>query len=154
MPDRAVRPRDGILGAKAQPTAATRQKDFPMEGTQTLDVSPICSQNAAHHAQHAQHAELSRCPWANEFSVTYGFSAASKHWPDLAHDPEASGDPVVGTPTEDGLGGILGGAIEMANVDPVRELIDLIFTQRAFEMNARTIEAADEALRTINNMRR
>ena len=67
---------------------------------------------------------------------------------------EASGDPVVGTPTEDGLGGVLGGAIEMANVDPVRELIDLIFTQRAFEMNARTIEAADEALRTINNMRR
>ncbi len=65
----------------------------------------------------------------------------------------ASGDPITGTPTDDGLGAILAGIIEMSNVDPVRELIDLIFTQRAFEMNSQSIEAADETLRTITNLR-
>ncbi|MEE8169282.1 MAG: flagellar basal-body rod protein FlgG [Phycisphaerae bacterium] len=67
---------------------------------------------------------------------------------------DASGEAVVGNPSEQGLGIILGGTLERANVDPVRELIELIKTQRAFEINSQTIKAADENLQTLNNLRR
>ena len=42
----------------------------------------------------------------------------------------------------------------MSNVDPVRELIDLITTQRAFELNSQSIQSADETLQIISNLRR
>ena len=66
----------------------------------------------------------------------------------------ASGPPVEGTPGEGTLGTILARHTESSNVDPVRELVNLIKTQRAFEMNSQTIEAADEALQVIANLRR
>jgi flagellar basal-body rod protein FlgG len=66
----------------------------------------------------------------------------------------ASGPPIVGTPSEENFGRILQGVYEASNVDPTRELIELIRTQRAFEMNSQTIRAADEALRTVTQLRR
>lgn len=66
----------------------------------------------------------------------------------------ASGEPLVGEPGLDGRGRILSGHVEASNVDPTRELIDLIRTQRAFEMNSQTIRAADETLRSIAQLRR
>ncbi len=66
----------------------------------------------------------------------------------------ASGDPVEGTPGTDNRGRILQGFVEGSNVDPTRELIDLIRTQRAFEMNSNTIRAADETLRNVAQLRR
>ena len=62
---------------------------------------------------------------------------------------EASGDPVAGTPADSGFGEIMSGFVELSNVDPVRELIDLIFTQRAFELNSQTIQSADETLQIV-----
>ena len=70
----------------------------------------------------------------------------------LAND--ASGEAVLGNPQTDGMGAINQGQLEMSNVDPVRELIDLIQTQRAFELNSQSIEAADETLRVVSNLRR
>jgi len=69
-------------------------------------------------------------------------------------ETEASGPAIDGFPTEDSLGRILHKFLETSNVDPVRELISLIKTQRAFEMNSQTIEAADQALSVISNLRR
>ncbi len=69
-------------------------------------------------------------------------------------ETDASGPPFPGTPNEDGLGAIRQGFLEQSNVDPVRELIDLIQTQRGFELNSQVIRAADEALRTVSNLRR
>ncbi len=66
----------------------------------------------------------------------------------------ASGPPIQGNPAEGPFGVILHKFQESSNVDPVRELIDLIKTQRAFEMNSQTIQAADEALQVISNLRR
>ena len=66
----------------------------------------------------------------------------------------ASGDPITGEPTTDNRGEIQQHFLEASNVDPTRELIDLIRTQRAFEMNSQSIRAADEALRTIAQLRR
>jgi len=69
-------------------------------------------------------------------------------------ETDASGTPVTGTPESDGLGATVQGSLEMSNVDPVRELIDLITTQRAFELNSQSIQSADESLRIVSNLRR
>ncbi len=66
----------------------------------------------------------------------------------------ASGDAIQGVPGENGLGTILGGYQEASNADPVKELVELIKTQRAFEMNSQSIKAADEALSVISNLTR
>ena len=66
----------------------------------------------------------------------------------------ASGPPIQGNPGEGTLGTILQNFLESSNVDPVKELVSLIKTQRAFEMNSQSIQAADEALQVIGNLRR
>jgi flagellar basal-body rod protein FlgG len=65
----------------------------------------------------------------------------------------ASGQPLEGTPTLDGIGGIRQGFLESSNVDPVTELVTLIKTQRTFEMNSQVIQASSETLRNITNLR-
>jgi flagellar basal-body rod protein FlgG len=66
----------------------------------------------------------------------------------------ASGDPIEGNPGENGTGTILQGFLETSNVDPVKELVTLIKTQRAFELNSQSIQTADQALQTVANLRR
>jgi len=66
----------------------------------------------------------------------------------------ASGQPVTGEPGVDERGRLRQGMLEASNVDPARELIELIRTQRAFEMNSQTIRAADQALQSIGQLRR
>jgi len=67
---------------------------------------------------------------------------------------DASGEPITGNPGEDGAGITLQGYLEGSNVDPVKELVTLIKTQRAFELNSQSIQTADQALQTIGNLRR
>lgn len=68
----------------------------------------------------------------------------------------ASGPPNEGDPGDPsiGAGGIQSGVYEGSNVDAVTELVDLIRTQRAFEMNSQSFNAADETLQTIVNLGR
>ncbi len=72
----------------------------------------------------------------------------------LYEETNASGTPMQGTPGQDGMGGILQKYLENSNVDPVKELVDLIKAQRAFELNSQSIQAADEALTVIGQLRR
>ncbi len=65
----------------------------------------------------------------------------------------ASGPPLIGNPGTDTRGTLVGSFLESSNVDPTRELIDLIKTQRAFEMNSNTIRAADQTLQNVANLR-
>lgn len=69
-------------------------------------------------------------------------------------ETEASGSPIDSKPGENGAGQILQGFLEASNVDPVKELVTLIKTQRAFELNSQSIQTADQALQTIGNLRR
>jgi len=52
------------------------------------------------------------------------------------------------------LGDLRQGFLEGSNVEPVRELVDLIFTQRGFEMNSQSIQSANESLQVVTNLRR
>ncbi len=66
----------------------------------------------------------------------------------------ASGSPTTGTPQQDGMGSIRQSYLEASNVEPVRELIDLITTQRSFELNSQTVQAGDQVLQLVSNLRR
>ncbi|MAA98263.1 MAG: flagellar basal-body rod protein FlgG [Stappia sp.] len=68
-------------------------------------------------------------------------------------ETESSGAAVVGTPGEDGFGDLMQKHLEMANVEAVSEISDLIAAQRAYEMNSRIIKAADEMSATTSNIR-
>ncbi|MEC9373609.1 MAG: flagellar basal-body rod protein FlgG, partial [Planctomycetota bacterium] len=72
----------------------------------------------------------------------------------LFAETAASGPPLTGEPGTDGRGGILQRRLEGSNVNPTNELINLIRTQRAFEMNSQTIRAADETLQSVAQLRR
>lgn len=65
----------------------------------------------------------------------------------------ASGAAVSGTPGVSGFGSLRHRVLEASNVEPVRELVDLIKTQRNFELNSQTIKAADQMLQLISNLR-
>lgn len=67
---------------------------------------------------------------------------------------DASGQAVVDLPGQNGIGFIRQGVLEASNVEPVQELIDLITTQRSFELNSQTVQAGDEILQLIANLRR
>lgn len=71
----------------------------------------------------------------------------------LYAETAASGSPIEGNPLTENLGSIKQGYLEGSNVDPTTELIEMIRTQRAFEMNSNSIRAADETLRTVSQLR-
>ncbi|MBV2144331.1 flagellar basal-body rod protein FlgG [Falsochrobactrum sp. TDYN1] len=68
----------------------------------------------------------------------------------LYRETEASGGPLVGVPGDPGYGAIKQGYLEASNVDPVKEITDLITAQRAYEMNSKVIQAADEMAATVS----
>ncbi|GAA0495507.1 flagellar basal-body rod protein FlgG [Tatumella terrea] len=61
----------------------------------------------------------------------------------------ASGEATEGTPGEDGLGQLEQGALEGSNVQVVEEMVDMITVQRAYEMNAKMVSAADDMLKFV-----
>lgn len=63
----------------------------------------------------------------------------------------ASGTPQLGTPGLDGLGTLIQGALEGSNVNVVEELVNMIETQRAYEMNSKAIATSEEMLQYLNN---
>ena len=72
----------------------------------------------------------------------------------LFQETQSSGPPITSKPGDQGSGEVLQNFLESSNVDPVTELVTLIQTQRAFEMNSQSIQTADQALQTITNLRR
>ena len=71
----------------------------------------------------------------------------------LAQQTAASGPPTVGVPGDTAFGTIQQGYLESSNVDPVTEITNLIAAQRAYEMNSKVIQAADQMSGTITNLR-
>lgn len=68
----------------------------------------------------------------------------------LYQQSEASGQPVNGTPGNNGLGTVAQGFLENSNVNIAEELVNMISAQRAYELNARVIRVADEMLQYSN----
>ncbi len=66
----------------------------------------------------------------------------------------SSGAPIQGIPGQEGRGSLLSGKLEIANVKAVEEVVRLIEAQRAYEMNSKSIQTADEMLKNANDLKR
>jgi flagellar basal-body rod protein FlgG len=64
-----------------------------------------------------------------------------------------AGDPIQVRPGEQGAGSLTQGFLETANVKAVEEMIDMITTQRAYELNSKVIQTADSMLQKLTNLR-
>lgn len=67
---------------------------------------------------------------------------------------QLSGEPQYDEMNTEGMGTVLQGHLEMSNVDLVSEISNLIMAQRAYQLNARVLQAGDQIMETINNLRR
>ena len=61
----------------------------------------------------------------------------------------ASGEPQEGVPGEEAFGALKQYTLEGSNVNVVEEMVDMISTQRAYEMNAKVVSAADQMLKFV-----
>ncbi|MBV8471574.1 MAG: flagellar basal-body rod protein FlgG [Burkholderiaceae bacterium] len=64
----------------------------------------------------------------------------------------SSGTPITGAPAANGLGRISQGFVEGSNVNVVTELVNMISTQRAYEMNSKAVQTSDQMLQKLNDM--
>ena len=64
----------------------------------------------------------------------------------------ASGQPNVGNPSANGLGSLMQGFVETSNVNVVQELVTMIQTQRAYEMNSKAIQTSDQMLQKLGQL--
>src|SRR5437870_2413398 len=70
----------------------------------------------------------------------------------LYRESPASGTPEIGNAGENGFGTMEQGYLEMSNVKVVEEMVNLIIAQRAYEVNAKSVQAADEMMQLSNNL--
>lgn len=70
----------------------------------------------------------------------------------LYAETPASGQPNVGFPGDEGMGRILQSHLEGSNVEIVQEMVDMITSMRAYEINSKAIKNAEEMMSTANNM--
>ncbi len=68
----------------------------------------------------------------------------------LFKESGASGAPIEGVGGEDGLGQISQFSLEGSNVNVVEEMVNMITTQRAYEMNAKVVSSADQMLKFVS----
>lgn len=72
----------------------------------------------------------------------------------LYRPTQQSGEPIYAEPGSGGQGVLLQGHLEMSNVNLIEEMTGLVLAQRAYQLNARLLQASDQILETINNLRR
>jgi flagellar basal-body rod protein FlgG len=72
----------------------------------------------------------------------------------LLGQSQGSGSPLVGTPGQENRGLLQQGYLEASNVDATTELVNLINTQRTYELNSQVVQASDQILQLLTNLRR
>ncbi len=83
------------------------------------------------------------------FTNNGGLVAIGKN---LFRETASSGNAIAGTPGDDGYGLLLQSYLEGSNVNIVEEMTSMITTQRAYEINSKSIQTSDEMMQTTNNM--
>lgn len=72
----------------------------------------------------------------------------------LYKETSASGTAELGNPGQNGFGELQQGSLELSNVQVVEEMVNLILAQRAYEVNSKSIQASDEMLQNVANLKR
>lgn len=109
----------------------------------TVSQSGVVAATVAGQTAPQQLGQISIANFANEA----GLNPVGNN---LYRQTEASGAPVVGVPGDPGFATISQNYLESSNVDPVKEITDLIAAQRAYEMNSKVIQAASEMEATVS----
>ena len=109
----------------------------------TVSQSGIVSASVAGTTAPVQLGQLTLANFANDAGLQPLGS-------NLYKETAASGTPVVGVPGDPGFATLSQGYLESSNVDPVKEIADLIQAQRAYEMNSKVIQAADQMGETLS----
>lgn len=68
-------------------------------------------------------------------------------------ETKSSGSATTGNPGQNGMGAVAQYFLESSNVEIVREMVDMIASQRAYELNSKSIKTADEMMRMISNLK-
>lgn len=71
----------------------------------------------------------------------------------ILKETSASGSPTTGSPQSSSFGSLVQGSLETSNVDMVSEITTMITAQRAYEMNSKVINTADQMMSTTNQMK-
>ena len=108
----------------------------------TISKSGLVSVTLSGQSAAQQIGQLTLVNFANEAGLT-------PLGGNLYRQGDASGQPVAGVPGDPGFATVNQGYLEASNVDPVKEITDLIAAQRAYEMNSKVITAADQMSQTI-----
>ena len=95
----------------------------------------------------AEAAEVGQLELTNFVNPT-GLQAIGEN---LYLESASSGAPTTGTPGLNGLGTIQQGSLESSNVNVVEELVNMIESQRAYEMNSKAISTNDQMMQYLNN---
>lgn len=86
-----------------------------------------------------------------QFTNSGGLTAIGKN---LFLPSGSSGTATTSTPGLDGLGTINQGFVELSNVNVVEEMVNMIASQRAYELNSKVVQTSDEMLQMMNNIKR
>ncbi|MCC6245712.1 MAG: flagellar basal-body rod protein FlgG [Gemmatimonadaceae bacterium] len=100
--------------------------------------------------QDVQPTEIGRIELAR-FANPSGLLAQGQN---LYSPTAASGQPVVGFPSDEGMGRLQQGSLEGSNVEIVQEMVEMISAMRAYEINSKAIKTADEMGQIANNITR
>jgi flagellar basal-body rod protein FlgG len=119
-------------------------------GAANLSISPSGVVSAQDNADPTRVTEIGRIEMAR-FANPAGLQAMGEN---LYSETPASGEPMVGYATEDGMGRILQGHLEGSNVEIVQEMVDMISAMRAYEINSKAIKNSEEMMQVANNMAR
>ncbi len=85
------------------------------------------------------------------FTNPAGLKAVGKN---LFSPSDSSGEAVTGNPGSEGMGTIGQGFVELSNVNVVEEMVNMIVSQRAYEINSKAVQASDEMMQMSNNLHR
>lgn len=147
--------RDGTFTLSAEGTLVT-QTGLPVEPS--LNVPPDAveinvSQDGIVSARlqgEAEAIEIGQLE-LSRFSNPAGLRAMGGN---LFEQTEASGQPYIAAPGQDGVGTVRQGFLEEGNVDVVQEMVGLIQAQRAYEINSKMVTTSEDMLQIANNVKR
>jgi flagellar basal-body rod protein FlgG len=112
-----------------------------------ISADGIVTANIANQARPTQLGQLQITHFTNP-------AALQAQGDDVYVASEAAGDPTTGVPGQDGLGSLQQGFLEGSNVKMVDEMVNLIIAQRAYEASSKIVQASDEMMQMVNNLRR
>jgi flagellar basal-body rod protein FlgG len=154
MPDGTLAyTRDGSFKTNASGQIVTSD-GYPVQGgfepvpTGTTNIT-ISASGAATYTT-ASGTTSSQIQLAN-FNNPGGLQAIGQN---LYTETDASGTAQLGDPTTNGLGELQQGYLELSNVSVVQEMVNLIMAQRAYEVNSKAVQAADQMMQDSNNLER